>query len=118
MLLLAQREAAWFVERLLTGRSLGAVVPGLICFAGSAWAVFTKRYALSRIFAVAQIALLVLGWGLAQHPYLAFPDITFASVAAPEATLQFLLISLPFGAALILPSLWMLFRVFGKIEVE
>jgi cytochrome d ubiquinol oxidase subunit II len=112
VMLLAASEADWFVERLLGGRSLPVVVLGLGCFAGSAWAVFARRFFLSRLFAAAQISLLILGWGLAQYPYLIYPDVTFESVAAPEATLQFLVCSLPFGAILIVPSLWLLMRVF------
>lgn len=110
--LLAFRHAGWFVERLLRGWSLVIVMAGLLCFAGSAWAVFTKHYRAARLFAISEITLLILGWGIAQHPYLIYPDIKFAAVAAPEPTIRFLVISLPFGAALILPSLWFLMRVF------
>lgn len=109
---LAYSEANWFFYRLLSGRSLPVVLAGLACFAGSAWAVITRRYVLSRVFAAGEIALLILGWGLAQYPYLVYPDLTFASVAAPRATLQFVVLSLPVGAAFILPSLWLLLSVF------
>lgn len=112
VVVLAYYEANWFFYRLLSGRSLPVVLPGLGCFAGSAWAVFTRRYVLSRVFAASEIALLILGWGLAQHPYLVYPDLEFSAVAAPEATLRFLVLSLPVGAALILPSLWLLLSVF------
>lgn len=112
VMLLANSQANWFFERLLHGRSLPVVLLGLGCFAGSAWAVFQRHYAMGRRFAVAKIGLLILGWGLAQHPYFIYPDVKFADVASPEPTLRFLVISLPFGAALILPSLWMLMRVF------
>jgi cytochrome d ubiquinol oxidase subunit II len=114
VLVLAWFEANWFFHRLLSGRSLVVVMLGLGCFAASAWAVFTRRYFLSRFFAAAEISLLILGWGLAQHPLLAYPDISLAGSAAPEATLRFLVLSLPFGAALILPSLWLLLQVFKK----
>jgi cytochrome d ubiquinol oxidase subunit II len=116
VVLLAYSEANWFFERLLSGRSLPVITLGLVCFAGSAWSVFSRRYVLSRLFAAAEIALLILGWGLAQHPYLVYPDITFVAVAAPQATLRFLVLSLPVGAALILPSLWFLFRVFKNVD--
>ena len=112
VLVLAWFEANWFFHRLLSGRSLVVVILGLGCFAASAWAVFTRRYFLSRFFAAAEIGLLILGWGLAQHPLLAYPDISLAASAAPEATLRFLVLSLPVGAALILPSLWLLLQVF------
>lgn len=109
---LARLEAPWFFERLLSGRSLPVIGLGLACFAGSAWAVFTQRPLLSRLFAAGEIGLLILGWGLAQYPYLIYPDVTLAGAAAPQATLRFLVLSLPFGAAMILPSLWLLMRVF------
>lgn len=112
VLLFAWREANWFFQRLLTVRSAPVVAAGLVCFVGSAWSVFNRRYALSRVFAAGEIALLVLGWGLAQHPFLVYPDVAFHEVAAPLATLQFVVLSLPVGAALLIPSLWLLFSVF------
>ena len=71
-----------------------------------------RHFALSRVFAAGEIGLLLLGWGLAQYPYLVYPDLPLASVAAPVATLRFMVLSLPVGAVFIVPSLWMLFRVF------
>jgi cytochrome d ubiquinol oxidase subunit II len=108
----AHRDASWFFQRLISARCAPIVFLGLICFAGSAWAVFTRRYRLSRFFAAAEIGLLLLGWGLAQYPYLIYPDVTFVSAAAPRATLQFVAAILPIGAVLILPALWLLMRVF------
>ena len=49
---------------------------------------------------------------LAQYPYLIYPDVTVQSAAAPAPTLRFFLWTLPIGAAVLLPSLWLLFRVF------
>jgi cytochrome d ubiquinol oxidase subunit II len=112
VMVLAWYEARWFFNRLLSVRSLPVILAGLACFAASAWSVFTRRYFLSRIFAAGEICLLILGWGLAQHPHLVYPDLTFADSAAPAATLQFVVLSLPVGAALLLPSLYYLFRVF------
>lgn len=112
VMVLAWYEANWFFNRLLSGRSLPVVVLGLFCFAGSAWAVLMRRYLLSRTLAAGQIAFLLVGWGLAQYPYLVYPDITFHSAAAPLPTVRFLVCSLPFGAAFILPSLWLLLNVF------
>ena len=112
VLLLAWLEARWFFYRLLSLRTLPVVLIGMGCFAGSAWSVFNRRYALSRAFAAGEIGLLVLGWGLAQYPYLVYPDLPFDTIAAPVATLRFVVLSLPVGALLIVPSLWTLFRVF------
>jgi cytochrome d ubiquinol oxidase subunit II len=112
VLALAWHEAAWFWGRLLSWRTLPVIAAGLVCFGGSAWSVFTRRYRLSRLFAVGEISLLIIGWGLAQYPYLVYPDMAFTAVAAPTATLRFLVLSLPLGGLLIIPSLWFLFTVF------
>jgi cytochrome d ubiquinol oxidase subunit II len=112
VLLLAWVEARWFFYRLLSFKTLPVIIAGLGCFAGSAWAVFTRRFVLARVFAAAEIGLLLLGWGLGQYPYLVYPDLPLEDVAAPIATLKFVVLSLPVGAVLILPSLWLLMRVF------
>jgi len=112
VLALAWFEARWFVDRMLSPQALPVVIAGLVCFAASAWAVFNRHFILSRLFAAAEICMLILGWGLAQHPFLVYPDLTFAATAAPRATLYFLVLTLPVGALLLLPSLFYLFRVF------
>lgn len=110
--LYAWHEANWFFRQLISLRTLPVLAAGLFCFAASAWAVFGRRYRLSRIFAVGEIVLLLLGWGLAQRPYLVYPDITFQYAAAPAATIAFVLTAIPFGAIVLVPSLWLLFAVF------
>lgn len=115
---LSWSQANWFFLRLTNLRVLPVVVAGLICFAGSAWAVVTRRFALSRVFAAGEIALVLLGWGLAQHPYLVYPDMRLDGMAAPVSTLRFVVLSLPVGGALILPSLWLLMRVFKTEHSE
>lgn len=117
VLLFAWQEASWFFQRLFSWRAAPVIALGLACFAGSAWSVFTRRYRLSRWFAAGEISLLLLGWALAQYPYLVYPDIRFAESAAPVATLQFMVLSLPAGMLLLLPSLWFLFRVFKSSPV-
>jgi len=112
VLVLAWHEATWFWSRLVSWRTLPVVVAGLVCFAGSAWSVFSRRFRLSRLFAIGEISLLLIGWGLAQYPYLVYPDMSFATVAAPAATLRFLVVSLPVGGLFLVPSLWLLFAVF------
>lgn len=78
----------------------------------SGWALWKHRPRLARAATVVQTACLLLGWGIAQHPYLIYPDVTVRAAASGEATLRFVLWSTPFGMALLIPSLWWLFRVF------
>jgi cytochrome d ubiquinol oxidase subunit II len=75
-------------------------------------ALLARRYRVARLAAAAQVALIVLGWAASQHPYLVVPDVTLASAAAPRQTQVLLLAALGLGALTLLPSLWLLLRVF------
>jgi cytochrome d ubiquinol oxidase subunit II len=66
----------------------------------------------ARAAAVAQVALIVVGWGASQYPYLVVPELTLASASAPRAVQVALLWALGAGAALLFPALYLLFRVF------
>jgi len=81
---------------------------------GAFWALITRRFTLARPLAAAQVTLIVLGWGASQYPYLLVPDVTLASAAAPPRTLVLLLTALGTGALTLIPSLWLLFRVFKR----
>ncbi|HEU0052665.1 MAG TPA: cytochrome d ubiquinol oxidase subunit II [Longimicrobium sp.] len=96
------------------GSARAAPVVGLGVAAAllSGWALWKRRLRLARTATVAQVACLLAGWGIAQHPFLVYPDVTVQSAAAGDGTLRFVLWSTPFGMALLLPSLWYLFRVF------
>jgi len=79
---------------------------------GTFYALWTRKYKRARVFAAAQVALILLGWALAQFPYLVEPDITVYSAAAPRITLRLLLVALVAGAILLFPSYYYLFRIF------
>jgi cytochrome d ubiquinol oxidase subunit II len=99
-------------QGLMTTFATPVLVVGVAAALTSGWALLKRCYWLARMTSVVQVALLLLGWGLAQYPYLIYPDVTIENAAAPAPTLRFLLYSIPPGAALLLPSLWLLFRVF------
>jgi cytochrome d ubiquinol oxidase subunit II len=112
VLLLAYNEAGWFFRRLLSAQSAPVIAAGLVFFGLSAWAVFGRRYALARVCAAAEIVLLLCGWALAHQPYLLYPDLTLRDSVGPLATVEFMVVSVPLGLLVILPSLVFLFRVF------
>jgi cytochrome d ubiquinol oxidase subunit II len=59
-----------------------------------------------------QVSLILWGWAAAQFPYLVEPNITIQDAAAPRITLNLLLAALAVGAVVLVPSLYVLFRVF------
>ena len=56
--------------------------------------------------------LFVAGWGAAQYPVLIAPDLTIFNAASPQRTLELLVPVVIGGAAILVPSLWYLLRVF------
>jgi len=82
-------------------------------FATSAFAtLLTRHYRAARFCAAAQVTLILLGWAFAQFPNLVEPDITIASAAGPQVTLELLLGALVLGAIVLFPSYYYLFRIF------
>jgi cytochrome d ubiquinol oxidase subunit II len=89
------------------------IVTGIISVSALA-AVWKRQYRLARVLAMAQIAFIIAGWGLAQFPFVIGPDLTFANSAAPESVLNALVRALAAGAILLFPSLWYLYRIFKR----
>ena len=79
---------------------------------GAIAALWLRRFRLARVLAMAQVTLILWGWGLAQFPYLVEPDLTFESAAAPDSVLRPMTVALAAGVVLLGPSLAYLYRVF------
>jgi len=78
-------------------------------------AVLRGRPRLARAAVAGQVTFVLWAWALGQWPYLVPPDLSIAGTAAPSATLSLLLIVIAVGMAALLPSLFLLFRVFKGI---
>jgi cytochrome bd ubiquinol oxidase subunit II len=72
----------------------------------------------TRGFAIAAVATVVLGWGVAQYPLLLPPDLTIAAAAAPEGTLAALAVITVAALAVIGPSLALLFWLHQRSSLE
>jgi cytochrome bd ubiquinol oxidase subunit II len=79
--------------------------------------LYRRRFSRARWLGAAQVVALLLGWGVAQWPYLIYPDVTVTTAAAPSSTLALTAATLPLGVAALVPSLWFLFGVFKKRAV-
>ena len=75
-------------------------------------ALWTRRYRIARIAAMAQVTLILFGCALAQYPLLVPPDLTIESSSAPPLVHKFLLAALAAGSLILIPSIVYLFRVF------
>jgi cytochrome d ubiquinol oxidase subunit II len=96
----------------LTGRGLPLFVLALLNGPLALWAVWRSRPRIARVAVVAQVVLVLWAWAVGQWPYLVPPDLTISGTAAPSATLTAMLVVIVIGGVLLVPSLWLLFRVF------
>lgn len=101
-----QAPALW---RELIGRGLPllllAIVNGLVAFV----AVWRFRPRVARVAVAGQVILVLAAWAVGQWPQVVPPDLGLEEASAPQATL---LVVVVVGMALLLPSLYALFRVF------
>ncbi len=58
------------------------------------------------------MVLVLAAWVVGQWPFLVPPGVTIEAAAAPAATLTAMVVVIAAGMALLIPSLWLLFRVF------
>jgi cytochrome d ubiquinol oxidase subunit II len=70
------------------------------------------RVRLARAAAALQVALIVAGWGAAQHPFLVVPGLTLDAASAPRVVQVALLWALAAGGVLLFPALYLLLRIF------
>jgi cytochrome d ubiquinol oxidase subunit II len=110
-LLISSFEAPRLLEALF-GRGLPLLVLALLNGPLALWAVWLSRPRIARVAVVGQVVLVLWAWAVGQWPYLVPPDLTISATAAPSATLNAMLVVITVGGLLLLPSLWLLFRVF------
>jgi cytochrome d ubiquinol oxidase subunit II len=104
---LASRRWSWPFHALTGAAAITAIL-----------ALIKRRYRLARAAVGAQTVLILLGWAIAQYPYLIVPDVTLHAAAASPRTQRLLLIALAAGVPVLVPSLVLLFRVFKRSAVR
>jgi cytochrome bd ubiquinol oxidase subunit II len=73
LLLLGRREAPRLWSTLTTAPAAWIVIGGTLLAIGSALALVRRRFSAARVLAGAHSALLLVGWAVAQFPYLYLP---------------------------------------------
>jgi cytochrome d ubiquinol oxidase subunit II len=109
----------WFEARPmvtgLLGRGLPLLVLALVNGPVALLAVLRGRPRLARAAVAAQVTFVLWALAIGQWPYLVPPDLSIGGTAAPSSTLTLLLIVIAAGMVILLPSLFLLFRVFKGI---
>ncbi len=110
-------DAAYLYEG-LTSRGLPLVLLSVACGALTLLLLARGSAQRARMLAAGAVAAVVVGWGVAQHPYLLPTTLTIASGAAPAGTLTALIAVTVAAVALIGPSLGLLFVLDQRSRLE
>ncbi len=101
-------DARELFDELVSGAALAAVLVSAVAGLATIALVRADRYEPARASAAVAVAAIVAGWGLAQRPEL-LPGLTIEEAAAGHDTLVALLISIPAGLVVLVPSLVLLY---------
>lgn len=100
----------------LTGRALPLVLASAAAGVTSLWALLRQRTELARVAAVGAVGAVVVGWGVAQWPWLLVDELELADAAAPDATLWGLVVVFAIAAVTVVPALAYLFVLTQREE--
>jgi cytochrome d ubiquinol oxidase subunit II len=95
----------------LAGRAAPLVVLSAVAGTATLVLLLRRRPAIARVTALTAVAAVVLGWGVAQYPYLLVDEITIADAAGAPATLRALLVAVVLAGVIVVPALTYLFRL-------
>jgi cytochrome d ubiquinol oxidase subunit II len=93
----------------LTSRALPFVVVSAGSGAGALFLLVRRSYRGARLLAVGAVASIVVGWGVAQWPYMLPTSLTVSDAAAPSGTLAAILVVFGVASVVVVPSLAMLY---------
>jgi cytochrome d ubiquinol oxidase subunit II len=112
----AQWPALW--DR-LSGQGLPLLLLALVNGPIALIAVLTTHPRIARLAVAGQMLFVLWAWAVGQWPYILPPDYTLSNSAGPDVTLRGLLIIVAVGMVILLPSLFLLFRIFkGRNPAE
>jgi cytochrome d ubiquinol oxidase subunit II len=109
-ILVVRDDAHSLYEELVSGRALPAVVVSALAGLATLALVYRRRFEAARYSAALAVAAVVAGWALAQWPTI-LPGLDVRRAAAPHDTLVAVVAAVLGGAAVVFPSLALLFRL-------
>jgi cytochrome d ubiquinol oxidase subunit II len=98
----------------LTGRAAPVVVISALAGVAAIVLLLTRRYGPARIASALAVTAILVGWALAQYPYILVPDVTIEEAARGRATLVAMLVALVGGAVILVPALVYLYVLFQR----
>jgi cytochrome d ubiquinol oxidase subunit II len=98
----------------LTGRAAPVVVLSVVAGLSALVLLALRRYVAARATSALAVTAILVGWAVAQYPYLLLPELTIEEAAAGRPTLVAVLVALVAGAVVLLPALLYLYVLFQR----
>src|SRR3712207_3752930 len=98
----------------LTGRALPVVALSVLAGLVALGLLWTRRFGAARAASGLAVTAILVGWAVAQYPYVLVPEVTVEEAARGRATLVAMLVALGAGAVVLLPSLVYLYVLFQR----
>jgi cytochrome d ubiquinol oxidase subunit II len=98
----------------LTGRALPVVMLSVVAGVVALALVATRRYVPARAASALAVTAILVGWAVAQYPYVLLPEVTIEEAAQGRATLLAMLVALIVGALILVPALVYLYALFQR----
>jgi cytochrome d ubiquinol oxidase subunit II len=102
----------------LTGRALPVIVLSVVAGLLAILFLATRRYALARLASALAVATILVGWAVAQYPYILLPEVTIEEAAQNRTTLVAMLVALVVGSLILVPALVYLYALFQRPPTE
>lgn len=110
---LARMYAPLFAERLLSTWAAFFVALAVVAGTTTEVLLWKRSYLWAQICAAGAVTMTITGFWAAMFPDLLIGQLSLAQAVAPHATLAAVFTIFPFGIIILVPSLLLLYRVFG-----
>jgi cytochrome d ubiquinol oxidase subunit II len=108
------RADARFLYSGLASRGLPLVILSVLCGVGALALLIRNAARGARLLAVVAVASIIIGWGVAQWPYVLPESLTFSAAASPTGTLAAMLVVVVLAAVIVVPGFILLFVLHEK----
>jgi cytochrome d ubiquinol oxidase subunit II len=98
----------------LTGRAAPVVALSVVAGVTALVLLVRRRYVPARAASALAVTAILVGWAVAQYPYLLPPEVTIEEAAGARTTLVALLVALMAGAVVLIPALAYLYVLFQR----
>ena len=108
------KEDAEYLFHGLTSRALPLVILSALCGSTALFLLTRANHRGARIAAIAAVASIVVGWGVAQWDYILPESLTVDQAAAPTGTIGAVMVAGVFALLLVVPGFALLYRLDQK----